>query len=197
MSARTLVFVAVALVGIFALYLDTRGGWNWARLMRGLLLALVIVVGGIAGLVYWSSLPPSEPVSHLWDISLGASKSDVRFLKGDPSEIIEPATWAYASSSSRTYHLVFGDADEVIRILVASGPGFSSGASLLGVRMGFDVQRLVDRLGRPSRVVPLPDNLRRAYLYDHRNAVFVLEQGAVTTYGIYDVEAGDPYEGDG
>ena len=39
----------------------------------------------------------------------------------------------------------------------------------------------------------LSNDLRRAYLYTHLNAVFILEQSAVVSYGIYDVEAGDPY----
>ena len=52
-----------------------------------------------------------------------------------------------------------------------------------------------DRLGEPSRVISLADGLRRAYLYPHLNAVFVLEQGVVISLGIYDVNAGDPFAG--
>ena len=192
-SVVTRVLLAAVFLGIVALYLDTRDRWNWAKLTRFMILALALLVGGIGGWIYWSSLPPTSPVSELWDISLGASKSDVRFLKGEPSEIMELGTWAYTTSRSSTYYLVFGDADEVIRILVVSATGYGSGASLFGVRTGFGAKRLVDRLGEPSRVVPLSNDLRRAYLYSHLNTVFVLERGAVASYGIYDVEAGDPY----
>jgi len=193
MGVRTAVLLAGVFIGVVALYLETRDQWNWTKLMRRLILGLLLLVGSVGGWIYWISLPPTSPVSEFWGISLGASKSDVRFLKGEPSEIVEPATWVYVADRRRTYHLVFGNTDEIVRILVAPGPGFRSGAPLLGVRTGFGTQRLVDRLGEPSRVLRLPNDLRRAYLYTHLNAVFVLEQSAVVSYGIYDVEAGDPY----
>ena len=193
MSVRAAVLLSAVFIGVVALYLETRDQWNWTKLMRRLILGLLLLVGGIGGWIYWSSLPPTSPVSEFWGISLGASKSDVRFLKGEPSEIVEPGAWVYVADRSRTYCLVFGNTDEIIRILVVSGPGFGSGASLLGVRTGFGTQRLVDQLGEPSRVLRLPNDLRRAYLYTHLNTVFILEQSAVVSYGIYDVEAGDPY----
>jgi len=193
MTIGTAVLRLAVFIGIIALCLGTRNQWNWAKLVRGATLGLMFLVGGIGGWAYWSSLPPTSPVSELWDISLGASKSDVRFLKGEPSEIVEPGTWVYVADSRRTYYLAFGSTDAITRILVVSGPGFSSRASLLGVRTGFGAQRLVDQLGEPSRVLHLSNDLRRAYLYSHLNAVFLLEQGAVVSYGIYDIEAGDPF----
>ena len=198
MSFVNRILLVAVLLGTVALYLDTRDRWNWDRLTRAMIFALALFVGGAAGLIYWSSLPPTSPVSALWDIPLGAGKGDVRFLKGEPSEIVEPGTWLYAATRGSTYSVVFGEADEVTRVLAVSPPGYGSGAFLLGIRPGLGVQRLVDQLGEPSRVVPLSNDLRRAYLYSHLNAVFVLERGAVVSYGIYDVEAGDPYgEGEG
>ena len=193
MNVRAAVLLSAVFIGVVALYLETRDQWNWMKLLRRLILGVLLLVGGIGAWIYWSSLPPTSPVSELWDISLGASKSDVRFLKGEPSEIVEPGTWVYVADSRRTYYLAFGSTDEITRILVVSGPGFSSRASLLGVRTGFGAQRLVDQLGEPSRVLHLSNDLRRAYLYSHLNAVFLLEQGAVVSYGIYDIEAGDPF----
>lgn len=193
MGVRAAVLLAAVVIGVVALYLETRERWDWTKLIRRLLLGLVLVVGSVGGGIYWSSLPPTSPVSELWGIALGASKDDVLFLKGEPAAILEPGTWFYAPSRNRAYHVVFGDSDEVVRILVLSGPGFSSGAPIFGVRTGFRTQRLVDRLGEPSRVLSLSNGLQRAYLYDHLNAVFVLEQSEVVAYGIYDAAAGDPF----
>lgn len=193
MSVRTVVQLAIVVIGIVTLYLGTSDRWNWAKLMRGAIVVLTLLVGGVAGGIYWSSLPPTSPVSDIWDISLGASKGDVRFLKGEPSEVIEPGTWVYVANRTRTYYLVFGSTDEIIRVLVVPGPGYSSGVSLHGVRKGFDAQRLVEQLGEPSRVIRLSNDIRRAYLYTHLNALFILEQGTVVCFGIYDVDAGDPY----
>lgn len=192
MGIRTAMLLA-GIIGVVALYVATRDEVDWAHLTKRLAFGLALTVGGVVALIYWSSLPPTSPVSELWDIPLGASKSDVRFLKGEPAEIVEPSTWVYTPYRSREYHLVFGEQDEVVRILVVSGPGFGSGAPLFGVRTGFGSDRLVERLGEPSRVLPLSNDLRRAYLYTHLNALFILEQSEVVSYGIYDVDGGDPY----
>ncbi len=193
MGGRAAVLLAVVFIGGVALCLGTRDQWDWAKLMRRLTLGLILVVGGVGGWIYWSALPPTSPVTEFWDLPLGASKSDVRFLKGEPSEILEPGTWVYPAGRSGRYHVVFGDGDQVARIVAVSAVGLGSGAYLLGVRTGFGTQRLVDQLGEPSRVVHLSNDLRRAYLYPHLNAVFILQQSRVVSYGIYDVEAGDPY----
>ena len=193
MSASAVVLLSAVIIGIVALYLGTRDHWNWTRLTRRVILVLMLLVGGVAGWIYWSSRPPTSPVSEFWGISLGASKGDVLFLKGEPSEIIESGAWLYAPDRSRTYHLLFGNEDEIIRLLVDSERGFGGAASLFGIRTGFDSQRLVERLGEPTRVVRLSNDLRRAYLYAHLNSLFILRRGEVVSYGIYDVEAGDPY----
>ena len=60
-----------------------------------------------------------------------------------------------------------------------------------------EADRLIDQLGEPSSVITLTGGLRRAYLYRHLNAVFILEKRVVVSYGIYDAAAGDPFaEGD-
>lgn len=193
MGVRSALLLAAVLVGVVALYLETWDRWDWTKLSRRLILALMLLVGGVAGWIYWNSLPPTSPVAEFWGIALGASKSDVRFLKGEPAEIVEPGTWVYEPGRSGRYHVVFGDTDQVVRIIAVSAAGLGSGAYLLGVRTGFGSERLADRLGAPSRVIHLSNDLRRAYLYPHLHAVIILEQGAVVSYGIYDVEAGDPY----
>ena len=73
------------------------------------------------------------------------------------------------------------------------GPGFADGGSLLGVRKGLAVEHVVDRLGEPAAVLRLSGDLRRAYLYPRFNAVFILERGAVVSFGIYDADAGTPF----
>ncbi len=193
MGARAAMLFLTVLIGFAALYLATRNRWDWTKLMRRLVLALVLLLGGFAGGVYWNSLPPTSPVSEFWDVSLGASKSDVRFLKGEPLEVVEPGTWVYKAGREGRYHVVFEDTDQVVRVVAMSASGLGSGAFLFGVREGFDAGRLVDRVGDPSRVIHLSNDLRRAYLYPHLNAVFILERGRVVSYGIYDVDAGDPY----
>lgn len=193
MAVRTAMLVAVLGVGVLALYLSTWNMWDWSKLLRRAGLVAVALVAALAGWMYWSSLPPTTPVTEWWGVALGATRSDVRFLKGEPTEIVGESTWVYALDSRRTYRLVFADSGEVVQLLAYPGPGFSSGVSLLGVREGLEEARVLERLGEPTRVVGLADGLRRAYLYDPLNAVFLLERGAVVSFGIYDVGAGVPY----
>ena len=147
MAARTALLFLIFCAGIVVLYLGTRDQWDWSRLLRRVVFALVVVVGGVAGWIHWSSLPPTTPIAELWDVPLGVSEGDVRFLKGEPTEVVDPRTWVYAVDRSRTYRLTFADSGEIVRILVDPGPGYSSGVSLLGIRQGFGVERLIDRLG--------------------------------------------------
>ena len=195
MGSRLAMLGLVLGAGIVALYLVTRDDWDWPRLNRRVVLGMLIAFAVSWGWIYWSSLPSTSPVSELWGIALGSSRSDVLFLKGEPAEVFAPHTWNYVASRNRTYSVVFDDADRVVRVLAFPGPGYSSGVSLLGVREGFDRSRVIELLGEPSRVVSLADGIQRAYLYDRRNAVFVLERGAVVSFGIYDAAANAPMRG--
>jgi len=195
MSSRILFIGLVLGAGVVALYLATRDRWDWAQLVRRAFFALVIVIGAAWAWIYWSSLPPTAPVTELWGIALGASESDVLFLKGEPDEISDPHTWVYMMSRNRTYNVVFGETDQVVSIRLVPGAGYSSGLPLLGVRAGFDESRLIEQLGEPARVVALADDLRRAYLYPRLNALFILERGTVVSLGIYDTAAGDLFPG--
>jgi hypothetical protein len=82
------IFYSVLLLSFVALYIATRDRWNWRkigfRLFGGFI--GILVIGGGAVYLYGIYEEPPRKETSFWDIQLGISKSDVRFLKGNPSE---------------------------------------------------------------------------------------------------------------
>ena len=82
------IFYSVLLLSFVALYIATRDRWNWRKIgfrLFGGVIGILVIGGGAVYLYYiYEELPRKE--TSFWGIQLGISKSDVRFLKGNPSE---------------------------------------------------------------------------------------------------------------
>ena len=206
------------LLGIFALSLPTRDGANRRHyLLRSAAVAVVVLVGFL-GVIYWSPAPAKQ--TGFWDLALGASREDVRFLKGAPdSGSADSDTWIYfgkpdsLSNGGRRYR---GDVRYTIQfrddhvwivvaysVLDADGIGggkclgpCETGQSLQGVQGGIGVQRVESVLGKPTVILSHDGGFERVYLYPELNLVFILKQGKVWFYGVYDSDLGDPGLGD-
>ena len=106
MSIGLSILISAVIVSIVQLYLATKDRWNWRKLPRllirtfvGLLLLTVLLVVTLRVATWFSQRPKS--VSGLWGINLAATKTDVRFLKGEPQWYSpDDRRWAYSTDSS-------------------------------------------------------------------------------------------------
>ena len=78
----------------------------------------------------------------------------------------------------------FSSAEEVTSITDST----ANGTPLLGITGDYDVQRLVERLGEPTRVSSSADGLQRHYFYAALNVTFTLEKGHVAAWQIFNGE---------
>jgi hypothetical protein len=134
---------------------------------------------------HWLPLRPGERTSALsvapmlfWDIPLAAKKSDVRFMKGEPTKVDDKDEWHYHiekdTNDSALYQVIFRG--EHIR-LIAYTTAKSFGSSYLqGIGIGSHVDAVREKFGEPSHVSESKDGLRRIYSYEKYNVFFTLQQ---------------------
>ena len=60
----------------------------------------------------------------------------------------------------------------------------TSDIKINGISYGSTLKTLVNKLGKPSRIIVSKDKLRKFYLYDQLNNKFVLEKAKVVAMGI-------------
>ena len=104
MSLGTAIFLSAVLLSIVALFIATKDRWNWKKLVGWLfgVAAAVPIVAGVGFYVYSyiAELPKAQ--LSFCDIPLGATESDVKFLKGAPTEVQEQDHWIYKEAKSRS-----------------------------------------------------------------------------------------------
>lgn len=84
MSLGTSIFLSSVVLAIAAIFIATKDRWNWKKLTlwsvgAGCLIALVAYA-------YTSIQQRPKKETSFGDIPLGATKADVKFLKGEPTE---------------------------------------------------------------------------------------------------------------
>jgi hypothetical protein len=186
------------LLGVVALYVSTRDRWDWKKLVRktigwsivvaGTLLVLYALVG--LGLYIHQrrvALSESKPIvqDRYWDITLGATKADVKFVKGKPTT--EGDTWVYNETPAPGYaedtmYTIFFNADRVCGVL-------GQGARFEGLQRITNYSTLDDlreKFGEPTEVRTSADNLRRWFLYGKYHLVFQMSMNKVEAVGVYD-----------
>lgn len=193
MSLGTGIFLSALFLGIIALYLGTKDQWNWRKiaftLIAGPLAIAVVIAAGVGAYAYWVSVP--RPATEFWDIPLGASKDDVRFLKGEPRlSGDELGGWLYSHTERGYvywYNVEFGVDERVVEVVYHyhEGSRYLS-PDLLGIDAQYSLQRLVSKLGEPEQVGTVNDGLIRWYTYPRLNLRVALEKNQVIAYGIYD-----------
>ena len=200
MSLGTSIFLSSLVLAIVSLYITTKDRWNWKKIILWPILSLF----GLALLVViWISVPTSVSVefkpevqTSFWGISLNATKDDVTFLKGKPSNV-EKGNWEWWLYEERsalyqdtdTYGVVFkGDR---LRLVYYDGTNYSSAPLLQGkswVQRG--AEDVTEKFGTPSHVSKSQDGLVRVYCYSSYNTFFVLEKNKVSSYGLYNASFG-------
>jgi len=129
---------------------------------------------------YISNRP--KPQTSFWDISLDSTKSDIKFLKGEPEKDSADDDWYYVKGETYLFRITFRD--NKVRFIAYDGDNLHS-PSLQGIDIGTKHDGIVNKFGQPSYVSISEDELMRILSYDRYNVFFVLKENAVCNYGIY------------
>lgn len=186
MDVGTGIFLSGVLIAIVALYIATRDRWNWMKIV--LWPSGVLLVLGTSFYLY--SLIPAKPKieKSFWEITLGASESDVLFAKGAPTTK-NTHHWLYRFNDDNgnwkyVYHVNFEDG-KVWAIAYFAASSLDWHEQIQGINVGDSENSVRDKFGIPSPLVSSDDGLRRIYHYRDYNVVFELAQNKITGLGIY------------
>ena len=182
MEVGTAIFLGAVFIGLTILYANTRDRWNWRRMGRRLGFVFIGIVVVAVGFGVYSEVEGKRPKREtgLWDIQLGASQDDVRFLKGAPAKedaVSDRPRWTYFDDSTM-YAVDFEDR-KVSRVIAYGHGQFPRVPEVAKVSHWTSVEELLKRLGEPGHVSTSADGLRRAYSFPKYNAGFVLRQGKI------------------
>jgi len=151
----------------------------WRRLLKVVLSFILLIVGiSIIGFAYqwYKDLP--RPVDTLGKVSLGMKPVDVTLDLGKPTdEGVNDEGWKhyfYKDYSTLNYFIAFDENDRVRRIC---SEAFYNDIFGLGVYDSED--RVVNKLGEPSKTSINQDGLSKFISYSKYNIAFSIEKGSV------------------
>ena len=180
------------LLATVALFIATKERWNWLKIVRRLALAVIVIAlaaGASIILVRYLSGRPHR-YDRLNDIELHASRSEVRFLKGEPVAIYDSnRVWEYTFASGLGHYKV-GFAGDQVQFVFYDGPNDWPPMTRKEHGVAWDVNELVELLGRPSAITNSDDGLARIYCYDRYNLFFAFREGTAYWEGIFDPTKG-------
>src|SRR6266851_1724366 len=180
MTIGTGVFLSSLFLGLVFLYVFTRDRWKWKKIIFRTVAADVILILLLATSIYgvnWYQERPQRAAS-LWGVSIGASESDVKFVKGEPSEVEDKdddgskrPRWTYLSDDVM-YVVDFKDA-KVTRVATVGNRLRLPSASGLSALASLD--DITKKLGPPSYISRSTNELKRAYSFPKYNVAFGIE----------------------
>lgn len=198
MSLGTSIFLSAILLGIISLFIATKDRWNWKRIAFWPI-AIFISITVVAGVIFWiysvvTELPHKQTI--FWNLPLKAIKSDVKFLKGEPSRVDNVKNkgdvWVFISkkgySDDEPLYLVYFKDNKLYAILY-SGPYLGS-PGIQGLDIGSPQETITEKFGTPSYVDVSDDELRRLQSYEKFNVFFYLRENKVYAFGMYDPASG-------
>lgn len=198
MSVGDGIFLSAVLLSVVGLFAATKDRWNWKRIAKwGIGVPVVLVSLLAAGLWGYSTYENrSTPQTQFEGLSLSASPSDVRFLKGEP--IPKHSTvdrWVYdahsGSSQPEDAALIVQFREEKLRyVQYWANERQIVNPYLLGFTIGSNYDTVLQKLGQPSNVSTSGDGLNRLLSFEKYKTFFEFERGTVRTLGIYDPSGG-------
>src|SRR5262249_54979798 len=190
MSVGLGIFLSSLFLGIIILFVGTKDRWNWKKIVLWPFVALVVVAMGIW--IYNKIESSARVQTTFWDIPLGATKGDVKFLKGTPNDLSEGEdSWAYITydSTGSLWEYVYRVQFRNGRVWIVSydaNSRMSFGQGIQGLDLGDTMENVVQKFGTPSHISSSEDELSRVVSFDNYQVFFSLAQNKVTGYGAYD-----------
>lgn len=183
MELGTGIFLSSLFLGTIPLFIFTKDRWNWKKIVFFPIVLVAVCLVGYFLYEKYESWPRKLDV--MWGIPLGASMSDVKFMKGNPS-IVEDSYWVYfLDKNDHTNAYIVDFKDNRVRAIAFWGNGLSM-PSLNGVNYYKALSDVDSILGPPSHVSRSKDDLSRLYSYETLSMYLRAEKGTITEIGIYD-----------
>jgi hypothetical protein len=158
MSLGTSIFFSSVLLASVALYIATKDRWSWKRIILWPLAGLILIACALW--TYNTITQRAKVQTAFWNIPLGATKSDVKFLKGAPKVLPndkDQDTWEYLTEDTAlkqweyVYRVGFKN-DKVWLIEYFASRNRTYGPGIQGIDLGDTLEKITEKFGSPSRV---------------------------------------------
>lgn len=175
-----------------AIYIATKDRWRWKKIILWPFVTLVLIAGGLWTYNTIEERPKSQ--TSFWEIPLGATKGDVKFLKGAPNVVPKEKdqdTWEYLTEDKtlkqwdHVYRIGFQDG-KVWLIEYFGSPSRTYGPGIQGVDIGDSLEKITQKFGPPSHVSASKDELSRVFSFNKYQVAFELKENRVIGYGVFD-----------
>lgn len=189
MSLGTSIFLSAILLGIIALFIATKDRWNWKKIFLwpfAVLFTLAVVIG--AGVWVYSLISERPHVqTAFWEIPLEATKSDVKFLKGEPTKLDGENVWVYVTkkgySNEDFYHVIYFNGDK-LRASLYTGPYLGS-PGIQGLDIGATQEAILKKFGTPSTISVSEDDLEKIFSFREYNVFFSVRENKAYALGMF------------
>lgn len=143
------------------------------------IVGLAAIWGVVNGVCWWNENRPRVQNSF-WEIPLGATKADVRLLKGQPSNEPDPDVWVY---SSRWGNYSINYIEEKVTVVSFQGDYESLQGIQSKISTTDDVRR---KFGQPTTVSTGKNGLSMCFWYAQYHVCFYFAKNSVDSLGIYE-----------
>ena len=174
------------------LFISTKDRWKWKKILFffiGIPLVLCVLIGG----GYWAyiTIANRPHLEHtFWDIPISASKSDVKFLKGEPPSIAGDQ-WTYHAGDD--YYGIRFRENKIESITFYSCEELRDSRIypyIQGILYGQNYEEVIQTFGSPSDVSTSKDDLTRVLSFKKYGVFCQLTKNKVVAYGIYNPRFG-------
>jgi hypothetical protein len=184
MSLGMGIFLSSLVLGPIVLIIGTKDRWNWKRIILWPFTGLILIA--IALWIYTKIDARAYDQTTFWDIPLGATKGDVKFLKGAP--IFEDAdSYLFANNSGNNdhvYEILFKN-DKVWLIKYFTISNHTNDPGIQGIHIGDSLEKITQKFGPSSSISASNDELDRVFSFKDYHVFFAMNKNRVT-YGVFD-----------
>ncbi|WP_321991489.1 hypothetical protein [Marispirochaeta aestuarii] len=195
MQLGSAIFLSVVFLSLLYFINTKKNKWNWNIILKRFLivsfsLLLIITIIGLA-YSFFNELPKQE--KEFWGLKLNSTKSDIKFLKGVPTESENGRYWAYVfdltavNSPEQALYIIFFE-DDKIRSIIYNGPRYNNSPKIQNIGIGSTYKEVIDKFGSPDYVSISSDELKRALIYDKYKVYFEISKNQVISLGIINPE---------
>jgi hypothetical protein len=201
MSLGAGIFLSAIFLGLIALFIATRGQWNWGKIITwpwkkiviraGIVIAsLVLLTGIVLGgrYIYLKIAERPKVQKSFWGLTLDSTKEDIKFLKGTPTTEKKDSWdyWVIENTIDIEYSIQFANTKIWAISAIGTGPTIQN----IGRRVSYD--EVIRKFGKPSYISYSKNGLIRILSFKKYNVFFALEKGSVISLGIYNPSFGTP-----